>query len=129
MNFAGKIFDQVDGVAMGSPLGLAFANLFMGHSKQKRVESDYSRLCQFYRKYVDDIFCLFHFLNSHHPKLNFTIEKEDMKQLPFLDVLSTLSDRLIASVYRKNTFTGLLLNYNTFVLFTYINGLIKTLTD
>ena len=124
---------------MGSPLGPAFANFFMGYSEQKRIESDHGRLGKFYRKYVEDIFCLFEnehqpltfldFLNSHHPNLNFTIEKEDMKQLTFLDILSTRSDRLIASVYRKNTFTGLLLNYNTFVLFTYINGLVKTLID
>ena len=34
-----------------------------------------------------------------------------VKQLPFLDVLSTHSDRLITSVYKKSTFTGLLQNY------------------
>ena len=53
-----KIFDQADGVAIGSPLGPA-----------------------------------------------------SVKQLPFSDVLSTHSDRLITSVYKKNTFTGLLQNY------------------
>ena len=52
-----------------------------------------------------------------------------MKQLPFLDVLSTRSHRLITSVYRKGTFTGLLQNYNSFVPFTYKKGLIKTLID
>ena len=64
---------------------------------------------------MDDIFCIsenehqaltfLDFLNSQHPNLNFTLEKEHMKQLPFLDVLSTLSDRLLTSVY--STFTGL----------------------
>ena len=52
-----------------------------------------------------------------------------MKQFPFLDVLSTRSDRLITSVYRKSTFTELLQNYNSFVPFTYKKGLIKTLID
>ena len=113
--FDGKIFDQVDGVAMGSPLGPASANLFIGHNEQKWLESDHGRLVKFYRRYVDDIFCAFEnehqamtfldFLNSQHPNLNFTLEKEHMKQLPFLDVLSTLSDRLLTSVY--STFTGL----------------------
>ena len=41
-----------------------------------------------------------------------------MKELPFLDVLNTCSDRLITSVYRKKTFTKILLNYNSFVPFT-----------
>ena len=52
-----------------------------------------------------------------------------MKQVPFLDVLNTRSDRLTTSVYRKSTFTGLLQNYNSFVPFTYKKGLIKSLID
>ena len=52
-----------------------------------------------------------------------------MKQVPFLDVLNTRSDRLTTSVYRKSTLTGLLQNYNSFVPFTYKKGLIKTLID
>ena len=39
------------------------------------------------------------FLNSRNPNLNFTIEKENMKQLSFLDVLNTRSDRFITSGY------------------------------
>ena len=29
--FTGKVFDQIDGVAMGSPLAPVFTNLFLGH--------------------------------------------------------------------------------------------------
>ena len=85
--FDGRIFHQVDGVAMGSPLGPALANLFMGYNEQKWLESDHGRL-KFYRRYVDDIFCVFEnehqvltfldFLNSQLPNINFTIEKEHM---------------------------------------------------
>ena len=122
---------------MGSPLGPAFANLFMGYYEQKWLDSDRGRLVKFYRRYVDDIFCLFEnehqiqtfldFLNIQHPNSNFTIEKEHIKQLPFLDVLYTRSDRLITSVYRKSTFTGLLQNYTSFVPFTYKKGIINLL--
>ena len=52
-----------------------------------------------------------------------------MKQLPFLDILNPCSDRLITSVYRKGTSTGLLQNQNRFVAFAYIKALIKALTD
>ena len=45
--FDGKIFDQVDGVAMGSPLGPALANLFMGYYEQKWLEPDHGRLVKF----------------------------------------------------------------------------------
>ena len=74
--FHGKIFDQVDGVAMGSPLGTDLSNLFMGYNEQKWLESDHGRLIKFYSRYNDDTFCLFQnehqaltcldFLNSEH---------------------------------------------------------------
>ena len=61
----------------------------MGYNEQKLLESDHGRLNKFYRRYVDDIFCVFEhehqaltfldFLNSQHPNINFTIEKEHMK--------------------------------------------------
>ena len=136
--FDGKIFDQADGVAMGSPLGPALANLFMSYNEQKLLESEHGRLAKFYRRYVDDIFCVFEneyqaltfldVISSLHLNLNFTIEKEHTKQLPFWD-FSTRSDRLTTSVYRKSTFIGFLQNCNSFVPFTYKKGLIKTLID
>ena len=56
----------------------------------------------YYRRYVDDIFCMFgeeehatqflSYLNNRHPNIRFTIEKEMNGQLPFLDVLITKSD-------------------------------------
>ena len=64
------------------------------------------------------------FLNIQHPNLNFTIQKEHVKQLLFFDARNTRSDRLITSVYRKNIFAELLQNYNSFVSF---KCLIKTL--
>ena len=95
--FDGKIFDQVDGVAIGSPLGLALANLFMVYNEKQWLESDHGRLVKFNCRYVDDIVYLFenkhhaltflHFLNIQHPNLNLTIKNEYTKQLPFLDVL------------------------------------------
>ena len=45
--FDGKIFKQVDGVTLGSPLGPALANLFMGSNEQKLLESDHGRLANF----------------------------------------------------------------------------------
>ena len=70
------------------------------------------------------------FLNRQHPNIKFTIEKEKNKQLPFLDVLSdSSSNKLVTSVYRKPTYTGLLTNYNSFTSPNYKKGLIKTLID
>ena len=50
-----------------------------------------------YRRYVDDIICLFNcevdamkffdYLNSRHPNIKFTFEKQNGGKLTFLDVL------------------------------------------
>lgn len=48
--FDGALYEQTDGVAMGSPLGLLLANVFVGSIK----ESLKSQLPEFYRRYVDD---------------------------------------------------------------------------
>ena len=50
----GNLYQQVDGVAMGSPLGVLFANFFMG-SIEKEVFSTLDKPA-IYGRYVDDIF-------------------------------------------------------------------------
>ena len=114
--FNNEIYDQTDGVAMGSPLGPALANLFMGYHENKWLNSEESSTVLFYKRYVGDIFCLFKcetdadrfltFLNRQHPNIKFTIEKEKNNQLPFLDILNdSSSNKLVTSVYRKPKYT------------------------
>ena len=116
-----KMYRQVDGVAMGSPLAPTLANLFMAHLEQTWVAS---RSAPFvYYRYVDDIFCVFDldvsnhsefltFLNSQHANLKFTVEVGSTT-LPFLDVhVDTSSGNSRFSVFRKETYTGLLLNFS-----------------
>ena len=59
------------------------------------------------------------------------METEVENKIPFLDILITSSEKgdFHTSVYRKNTFTGLLLNFNSFTPLKYKLGLIKTLID
>ena len=139
--FNGKLYDQVDGVAMGSPLAPVLANLFLGHHENIWLNKYQGPSLQFYRRYVDDTFCLFNneqdalvffdFLNSQHPNIKFTMEKESNKMLAFLDVCISNKDpcNLLTSVYRKNTFTGLLTNFYSFTSYSYKIGLIRTLVD
>ena len=35
--FNGQLFDQIDGVAMGSPLGSSIANIFMSHLEKRHL--------------------------------------------------------------------------------------------
>ena len=108
--FEGKLYDQIDGVAMGSPLGPVLVNLFMGYHEQKWLQSFEECELILYRRYVDDIICLFNsesdadkffvFLNQRHPKIKFTIEKQTENQLSFLDLLITCNrENFLTSVY------------------------------
>ena len=110
--FDGNFYDQIDGVAIGSPLGPVLANLFMGfHEKQWLSDFTYSTVL-LYCRYVDDIICLFYcendaikffdFLNTRHPNIKFKFEKQVDGKLAFLDILlSTTQDKFSTSVFRK----------------------------
>ena len=57
--FNGRIFDQIDGVTMGSPLAPVLANLFMGFHEQNWIEKATNVKPMFYKRYLDDIFAVF----------------------------------------------------------------------
>ena len=53
--FKGSIFDQIDGVAMGSSLVPVLANLFMSLHEQNMIQQATNVKLIFYKRYVDDI--------------------------------------------------------------------------
>ena len=85
--FQGTLYNQIDGVAMGSPLGPALANLFKGYYETMWLNTFQECEIVLYRRYVDDIICLFNcesdadeffeFLNRQHRNIKFTSEKLD----------------------------------------------------
>ena len=137
--FKDKLYTQIDGVAMGSPLGPSYANAFLCHHEKSWLDScplDFKPI--FYRRYVDDTFLVFkdpshilkfsNYLNSQHPNIKFTYEEEKDKQLAFLDVLITnLKTKFSTDVYRKPTFTGLGINFRSCIPYIYKINSIKTL--
>ena len=138
-SFKQGIYDQVDGVAMGSPLGPVLANVFMGYHERNWITNyDHSKPL-FYTRYVDDIFCLFNredecdvfldYMNRQHPNIRFTIEKEVGGRLSFLDVNIDKNQGIkpSTSIFRKKTFTGLMMNFLSYNPFSYKRALIKTL--
>ena len=101
--FNGRLYQQVDGMAMGSPLGPLFANVFMSFHEQIWLQNCPSSFKPvLYRRYVDDCFLLFRslnhvplflkFLNQQHPNITFNSEVERDGKLPFL-VLTYLVPR------------------------------------
>ena len=57
--FNGKFYNQIDGVAMGSPLAPVLANIFMGFYESKWLNEYNLNKTKFYLRYVDDILAAF----------------------------------------------------------------------
>jgi hypothetical protein len=130
--FDGALYEQVDSVAMGSPLGPLLANVFMSSLERKLHNT--GEIPDFYRCFVDDSFSIMldcdtansflSILNRLHPSLSFTMEIAD--DLPFLGrVLMKSGNMLATKVCRKPTDTGLLLHYEIHVDKWYKDGLVK----
>ena len=138
--FNGGHYKQIDGVAMGSPLGPIFANVFLAYH-----ESSWLKNCPpeiqpiLYKRYVDDIFLLFNsieqhkeflnYINQQHPSMKFTDEVEKDNTLPFLDIniIRSSSETFSTSVYRKPTFSGVLTNYMSNIHEGYKTSLVFTI--
>ena len=132
-------YKQIDGVAMGSPLGPTLANLFLVYHEDKWLDNCPLQFRpKYYRRYVDDIFLMFesknhvkkflHYMNSRYPNIKFTCEEEINNNISFLDIsITRVNNKLITSLYRKKTFSGVYMNYNSFLPVKYKKGLIHTL--
>ena len=57
--FNSKFYNQIDGVAMGSPLAPVLANIFMGFYESKWLNEYNLNKTKFYLRYVDDILAAF----------------------------------------------------------------------
>ena len=127
--FDGELYQQVEGVAMGSPLGSTIANIFLCH-----YEDIWLRNCSleckpsYYKRYVDDIFVLFesesqvesfkNCMNTCHTKMKFTFEKEQNECFNFLDVKGIRENNVsTTSVYGKPSFSGVYTHFDSYMPF------------
>ena len=135
-SFNGQMYRQIDGIAMGSPLGPILANIFVGFHEEQLFRSSKSPVL--YLRYVDDTFALFDSreegdeflqkLNNLHPFLKFTREDEADGKLSFLDVLIERKDNsFITSVYRKPVCNGEYIPWSSFCPKSRKIGLISCL--
>ena len=132
-------YQQIDGVAMGSPLGPTLANAFLSHHEKTWLENCPPAFKPvFYRRYVDDIFLLFKkpddlpkfqsYMNSCHSSISFSFEAENCNKMSFLDVeISRENDKFAISVYRKPTFSGVYTHFDSFVPLPFKFSMIFTI--
>ena len=54
-----KLYKQIDGVTMGSPLGPTLANFFLGYLEEKILENNCGVVPKLYLRYIDNTYALF----------------------------------------------------------------------
>ena len=137
LSHRGELFRQVDGVAMGSPLGVLFANMYMAQVEERAFNN--SPPTGIYARYIDDIFISI-MSDEEVPNmiaalegnssLAFTCERSIEQRLPFLDVdISKQDQEFKTKVYTKATNVGRCLNargecpvaYKISVISSYVN--------
>ena len=100
---------------MGSPVSAIIANMIM-EDVERRALATLPVKPFFWKRYVDDVISavsgneaehLLSHLNSVEPAIQFTLEREKGKHLPFLDLYVSrgVQGNLETSVYRKPTQT------------------------
>jgi hypothetical protein len=139
--FNNKLYKQIDGVSMGSRLGPIIANIFMDYFECLHMDELTQLGVKLWIRYVDDTFVIINnknqadkileFLNNCHPTIKFTMEKEINNEINFLDVKikREINGSISTSTYRKPTFTGVMLNWNSLTSIKYKKGLIGCLLD
>ena len=121
--FRGEHYELSDGLPMGSPASPAIANLFMAKLEETALSTFAGDKPKVWYRYVDDVLSvvkttaidqLLTHLNSQHPTITFTIEREKDNQLPFLDTrIHRISGTLKTGVHRKPTHTGRYLHFES----------------
>ena len=99
-------------------------HIYIEHCEELALESVEFKPATWFR-YVDDTFVVWNegrdklldfleHLNSIRPCIQFTMELEEDRKLPFLDVMVTRhDDRLSTSVYRKKTHTDRYIHFSS----------------
>ena len=137
--FDGEFYKQIDGIAMGSPLGATLANIFLCFHEQIWLDNcpiEFKPVI--YRRFVDDTFLLFRskehiekfhlYLNCQHTNIKFTSEIEENNSISFLDIkINRDNTRFLTSVYCKPTFSGVFTNFDSYIPLSYRCGLISSL--
>ncbi|XP_072033374.1 uncharacterized protein [Amphiura filiformis] len=141
--FRGKIYRQLFGAAMGSPVSPLAANIFMEHLEEAAIATaPMNCKPKLWKRYVDDILEVVNKdavlpLTNHLNEIDdtnsikFTFEEEKDGKIPFLDTLIVKREdgTVKLLVYRKATHTDQYLNFASHHPLHQKLGVIRTLMD
>jgi len=142
-SYGGKIYQQIQGAPMGSPVSVVVANMYMeAHEEEAMDTAPLTVRPKMWKRYVDDSFEIVNkhqrdnltsHLNSIDPSrsIQFTDEPEKDDSIPFLDALITKKHdgSLKTTVYRKATHTDQYLSFNSHHPLEHKLGVIRTLYE
>ncbi|XP_055857065.1 uncharacterized protein LOC129919958 [Episyrphus balteatus] len=119
-----KLYNQTFGMPMGNPLSPTIADIILDDLLDKTIEelkTEKQITIKFIKKYVDDVFAIIkekdkdailEFLNHYHTKLKFTVETEQNKSLPYLDIrIFRTINKIKFNWYSKTTASGRMINF------------------
>ena len=135
----GKFYKQKQGTAMGSPVSVVIANMFMEELEQKSLET-FGHSVKVWKRYVDDTFvvvkkehveALHQHLNDQFTGVSFTLEEEKEGSLAFLDVeVKRCQDGSVkTAVFRKVTHTDKYLDFNSHHSVQHKESVIRSLVQ
>ena len=133
----GNPYKQIDGVAMGSPLGSTLANITTTALEEDIVKRLIdSKIIKFYVRFVDDTLVLakpsdipaiLEQLNSYHSQIQFTHEEfVDKNDAHFLDIKITPSR---TTIFRKSTLIDQYIHLSSFRPWSRKTTWIRSLID
>ena len=124
----GNIYFQRDGLPIGKSISKPIAGIYMHWFERTYVfgeNSSFRDKIVFWKRQMDDIFFVWNgtkeelelfvwHLNGFEYKIQFTLEVEKNRYLPFLDVgITRLDSKLVTKIYRKPTHTQKYINWNS----------------
>ena len=134
-SFNNILYKQLDGVAMGSVLGPVLANIVMTELENVIIRPLFNKnIIKFYIRYVDDTLLLVkpeffeyvqNMFNSYHSNLKFTVDLFEDNTIHFLDLL--ILDDCSIDIFRKDTFTGNYIDFNSFIPWNYKISWVRSL--
>lgn len=138
-SFDDKFYRQIFGLGMGNCLSPVCSDVVMSELQTKCIDKLDFKL-PFFKRYVDDIITcvpidkistLLDAFNSFHPRLQFTVEREDNNSIAFLDLLliRTHDNKIKTDWYHKPTFSERFLNFRSQHSFKQKINIIKNLKN
>ena len=129
-----QLFEQVDGVSMGSSMGPLLANIIMTELENSVVKPLIEKgTIKFYGRYVDDTLLVVKpsqidriqkAFNKFDKNIKFTVDRFENEVPHFLDIEIT-PDGL--NIFRKDTNTGQYINFESFAPWRYRISWIRSL--